>query len=89
MSINKPIAKFIALILVSVCLAFIAMSADGTNLAKLDSMSAANFVEFQRKLYHHSFFYHYIIWLVIGGIYIASVEFFAYVIGLLFKKPSA
>jgi hypothetical protein len=88
MTIRSPIAKFIALSLVSVVAALVTMSADGSILAKVNSMSPAEYVEYQRKLYHHSFVHHYLIWLIIGGLYIASVEFIAYAIGLCCKKKN-
>ncbi len=89
MTINKPISKFIALILVSICVAFITVDADRTILAKLDLMSPTDYMQYQRHVYTHSFAHHYILWLMIGGFYIASVEFIAYFIGLFFKKPAA
>jgi hypothetical protein len=89
MTINRPIPKFIALISVSIVVAFIAISTDATILAKLDAMSASEYVESQRKLFHHSFLHHFVIWLIVGGLYLASVEFIAYVIGLFVKKPVA
>lgn len=89
MTIAKPIPKFIALLLVGICVAFIMRSADAFILAKMDSMSAADYIEHQRKLYHHSFIHHYVVWILIGGFYIASVEFFAFVVGLCFKKKPA
>ncbi len=89
MTIKNAIPKFIALLLVSIVVAFIAISADGTILTKLDSMTATEYVESQRKLYHHSFLHHFILWVIVGGLYVASVEFIAYVIGLCFKKKPA
>ena len=89
MNIKNAIPKFIALILVSVVVAFLAISADSLLLAKIDSMSAADYVAYQRTLYHHSFLHHFILWFIVGGLYIAGVEFIAYVIGLCFKKKPA
>jgi hypothetical protein len=89
MTVTNAIPKFIALILVSVVVAFIAIWADGLILAKIDSMSAAEYIEHQRKLYHHSFVHHFVLWVIVGGLYIAGVEFIAYVIGLCFKQKSA
>jgi hypothetical protein len=89
MTIKNAIPKFIALLLVSSAVAFIAIGADTSILAKIDSMSATEYIDSQRKLYHHSFIHHYVLWVIIGGFYIASVEFIAYVIGLCFKKKSA
>ena len=89
MTIKNAIPKFIALLLVNIVVAFIAISADGTILAKIDSMTATEYIESQRKLYHHSFIHHFILWVIFGGLYVASVEFIAYVIALCFKKKPA
>ena len=89
MTIKNAIPKFIALILVSSVVGYLAIGIDTSILAKIDSMTATDYIESQRKLYHHSFLHHFIIWLFIGGLYIASVEFIAYVIGLCFKKKPA
>jgi hypothetical protein len=89
MTISRPIPKFIALVLISIVVAFLTLGADSSLLAKIDSMSATEYIEYQRKLYHHSYWHHFLLWLVIGGLYVASVEFFAYVIGLFVKKPAA
>lgn len=89
MTIQNPIPKFIALLLVSIVVAFITVSVDNTVLTKLNSISAAEYVELQRKLYHHSFLHHFILWVIIGGLYIASVEFITYVISRFTKKSVA
>lgn len=89
MTIKNPMAKAIALVPVSICASYLAMSADVSLLAKMDSMSAAAFVQYQRTVYHHSFFHHFGILFAIGALYIVGVEFFAYVIALCVKKPQA
>jgi hypothetical protein len=89
MTIKNAIPKFIALLLVSVVVAFIAIGADTSILAKIDSMSATEYIDSQRKLYHHSFIHHFVLWVIVGGLYVGSVEFIAYVIGLCFKKKPA
>ena len=86
---HNPIPKVIALILVSICAAFLMLSFDTSALAKLDSMSATDYVQHQRELHHYSFVVHFIAVLVMGGFYIGIVEFITYVIGLFFKKPDA
>jgi hypothetical protein len=89
MTIKSPIAKFIALIFVSVALAWLSIGVDGASLARMNSMSPTEYIEYQRNLHHHSFLHHLFVWIMIGGFYIASVEFIAFVIGLFFKKPAA
>ena len=85
---QNPIPKTIALILVSIGAAWLMIHSDASTLAKLDSMSPADYVQKQRELHHHSspFVFHFLLWLLMGGFYIGVIEFFGYVIGLLFKK---
>jgi hypothetical protein len=89
MTITNAVPKFIALLLISIVVAFIATGTDSSLLAKIDSMTASEYIEYQRKIYHHSFMHHFTLWVIIGGLYVASVEFIAYVIGLCFKKKTA
>jgi len=89
MTIKNAVPKFIALVLVTICAAFFAMYADRDLLAKMDSMSASDYIQHHRQIYQHSFSYHFVVWLFVGGFYIASVEFLAYVISLFVKKPAA
>jgi hypothetical protein len=89
MTIKNAIPKFIALLIISVAGSFMAASADSLVIAKADSMSSADFIAYVRGLHHHSFLYHYILVFITGGLFIAGVEFLAYVIGLCFKKKPA
>ena len=89
MIIKNAIPKFIALLLVSVAVSFIAISADTEVLAKADSMTSADFIAYVRGLHQHSFIHHCVLMFITGGLFVASVEFIAYVIGLCFKKKPA
>ena len=89
MTIKNAVPKFTAVLFVSIVVAILAVSADGSILARLDSMSAGEYIKSQRRLYHNSFLHHYLFWVLIGCFYIASVEFIAYVISRAFKKPAA
>ena len=86
---QNPIPKTIALILVSICAGLLMMKLDASNLAKLDSMSATDYVQKQRGFHHHSFFFHFFFALMAGGFFIGIIEFITYVIGLCFKKIDA
>jgi hypothetical protein len=88
MNITNPIAKAIALVLVSICGTLLMVHSEAATLAKLDSMSATDYVQLQRNLHHHSFGFHFFTILMIGGFFIGIIEFIAYVIGLCFKKPT-
>ena len=86
----NPIPKVIALILVAIGAAWLMIRSDASTLAKIDSMSPADYIQHQRELHHHSFVFHFIFFLIVGGFYIGVIEFIAYVIGLIIpKKPDA
>jgi hypothetical protein len=87
---QNPIPKVIALILVSIVGAWLMLSFDASALSRLNSMSAADCVQRQRELHHHSFIFHFVGMLIFGGFYLGVVEFLSYVIGLCFpKRPPA
>jgi hypothetical protein len=85
----NPIPQTAALILVSMGFAFLMLHSDASSLAKLDSMSATDFVQKERESHHHSFLFHFIVFMFMGAIYIKLIEFVTYVIGLCFKKKPA
>jgi hypothetical protein len=85
---QNQIPKVIALILVSLGVAGLMMGSDSSALAKIDSMSPADYIQHQRDLHHHSFVFQFIVFLILGGFYVGIVEFITYVIGLVIpKKP--
>ncbi len=87
---QNPIPKVVALILVSIGAAWLLIHSDASSLAKLDSMSPADYIQYQRRIHQHSFVFHFIFTLMAGGFYLGTVEFLSYVIGLCFKqKPAA
>jgi hypothetical protein len=87
---QNPIPKVIALLLVSIAAAWLLVSFDTSALARMDSMSAADYIQSQRELHHHSIIFHFIAALIMGGFYLGAMEFLAYAIGLCFpKKPAA
>jgi hypothetical protein len=87
MNKHNPIPKVIALILVSVCAAYMMKAFDASALTRLDSMSAADYIQRERELHSHAYYFHFIIVLMMGGFYLGIIEFITYVIGLCFKKP--
>jgi hypothetical protein len=87
---QNPIPKVIALILVSIAAAWLIKRYDVSALAKIDSMSPADYIQHQRELHQHAYIFHFIVYLMMGGFYLGVIEFIAYVIGLLIpKKPDA
>jgi hypothetical protein len=87
-SYQNPVPKVIALVLVTLCAAWLAVKLDTSSLAKMDSMSAADYIQRQRGMFHHSLVHHFIIFLIFGGFFLGAVEFLAYVIGFLIPKKS-
>jgi len=55
----------------------------------MNSMTATTYIESQRKLFHRSLMHHFVLWVIIGGLYVASVEFIAYFIAFCFKRRPA
>jgi len=83
---QNPITKVIALILITAGLAWLMTRSDAAALSKIDSMSAADYIQYQRELHNHSYIVHFIFLLIFGGFYIGTVEFISYLIALLFRK---
>jgi hypothetical protein len=89
MIIKNAIPKSVALVIICVAVSFLAIGTDSGVLAKADSMSSADFIAYVRGLHHHSFLHHFVLMFISGGMFVAGVEFIAYVIGLCFKKKPA
>jgi uncharacterized membrane protein YjjP (DUF1212 family) len=80
-------SKLIALILISIGLALLSAHIRASEIARLDSMSPSDFLDYYRKHHGaHSFIFNYFSFLVVGGIFVAIVELFAYVIRLVIPK---
>jgi hypothetical protein len=77
---SRSIPKAVALILVSLCLAWLLRLYDLSSLAKINSMSPAEYIQRQRELHSHSYFAHILTCLVAGGFFLGVVEFVATVI---------
>ena len=87
---QNPIPKSIALILITVGVAYLLKQQDAADLAKLDSMSTAEIIQHQRALHQHSTAFHFFTFLILGGFYLGAIEFVAYLVGLVLpKKPDA
>jgi hypothetical protein len=85
---RNQMPRVIALIIVSILGALWMINIDASALAKLDSMSAADYIQRQRELHQHNFIFHFIVVLFMGGFYLGVVDFISYLIGLFFsQKP--
>ena len=89
MTFTTTLPKLIALLLVSIAGAWLMLRIDASVLSKLETMSATAYVEKQRAIHHHSFGFHFILVLVLGGFYFGVVEFLSSLIGRCFKKKPA
>jgi hypothetical protein len=83
---QNPIPKVIALILITTGLAWLMNLLDAAALSKIDSTSAADYIQHQREIHSHSYVEHFIFLLIFGGFYIGAVEFISYLIAQSFPK---
>jgi hypothetical protein len=83
-----PIPRVIALIFVSVGMAWEMKRFDASSLAKINSTPAADIIQHQRELHMHSPLHWFIIMLVFGGFYVGAIDFITYLIGSFLKKTS-
>jgi flagellar biosynthesis protein FlhB len=85
---QNPIPKVIALVLVTAAISWLMMRSDAAALSKIDSMSPTDYIQHQRELHHHSYVFHFVSFLVLGGFYIGAVEFISYlIVPLIPKRP--
>jgi len=83
---SRSIPKVVALILVSLCLAWLLRLYDSATLAKINSMAPAEYFQRQRELHSHSYFVHILSCLVAGGFFLGVVEFVATIIEKVLPK---
>ncbi len=86
MSRQELISKLVALILVILCFAWYTQNHNSTGLAKLESMSPADFIQYKRHVYQSPTLGIYIIQFVMSGLFICSLEGIAYAIRCISKK---
>jgi hypothetical protein len=77
---SRSTPKVVALLLVSLFLAWLLGQYDAKALAMMDSMSTADYFRHQRELHGHSFLLHAFTCLVCGGFFLGTIEFVAYMI---------
>jgi len=77
---SRSIPKVLALLLISLFLAWLLGKYDAQALAMIDSMSAADYIRHQRELHGHSFALHALTCLICGGFFLGTIEFVAYMI---------
>lgn len=70
--------KLLALIVVSVGVAWWLRSYDVRTLAKMDTMTADEFVAHQRSVHHHGAMLHFVSAFICGAIYIGAIECLAF-----------
>jgi hypothetical protein len=77
---SRSTPKVIALLLMSLFLAWLLGQYDAKALAMMDSMSVAEYLRHQRELHSHGFVLHAITCLICGGFFFGTIEFVAYMI---------
>jgi len=85
---SRSLPKVLALVLVSICLAWLLRQYDATALHLIDSMSTADYIQHQRDLHGHSVFLHFFTCLICGGFFFGTIEFVAYMISNLSGRKS-
>jgi len=83
---SRSTPKVIALLLMSLFLAWLLGKYDARALAMMNSMSTAEYIRQQRELHGHSFLLHAFTCLVCGGFFLGTIEFVAYMIENLSGK---
>lgn len=76
----NPIPKAVALVVVTLVVAWLTLRFDVSAMAKINSMTPADYVQHQRELHQHSFGYHFVMFLIFGGFYLGAVELIGFVI---------
>ena len=86
-----PLFRLIALVLVTVAVASFIHYSDTKALVRIDSMSPDAFVAYERHLHGHSYLFHYIVFLVGGGLFLGAIEMIVYLFSLCVpsRKPAA
>ena len=77
---QNRILKAIALIVVCACVTFLFIKTDAAALRRLDSMSAADVVQYERRVHAHSVLFTFIAILITGVLLTAAVDVIAYII---------
>jgi hypothetical protein len=80
---SRSTPKVIALVLVSLCLAWLLRQYDAAALRLIDSMSTVDYIQHQRDLHSHSVYLHFLTCLICGGFFFGTIEFVAYMIANL------
>ncbi len=83
---RNPVPKVIALLLVSIVGAWMMLKLDASALSRLDGMSATDYIQKQRELHQHTYIFHFVIALILGGFYLGVVEFLTSVIRFCFPR---
>jgi hypothetical protein len=83
------IPKVVALILVSLFIAWRMHSYGSAQLAKLDSVSPAEYLTHKRHLYQISYTAIFIMLSLLGALYLSVIEGISYVIKLFMSKAPA
>jgi hypothetical protein len=86
---SRSTPKVIALLLMSLFLAWLLGKYDAQALSMMDSMSPAEYIRHQRALHGHSFLMLAFSCLVCGGFFLGTIEFVAYLIEDLTGKRKA
>jgi hypothetical protein len=78
----EPLFHAIALLGVTALVAWLIRRYDVASLARIDSMPPDAYIEYARHLHGHPYFFHFVLFLIIGGFYLGLIELIVYVLRL-------
>ena len=76
--------RVIALLVVTAAVAWLVQYVDASSLARMDRMSAEEYMAYQHHVHGHGYTLHFFTMLIFGGFYLGTVEFIVYVLRLCF-----
>jgi hypothetical protein len=83
---SNPLPRTVALVVVTLAVAWFIHLTDGIALKRIHSMSPEAYIQRQIHLHQHSYLLHFISMLVGGGFYLGAVDLIAYLIRALLPK---
>jgi hypothetical protein len=78
--------RVVALVLVTLVVAWGVHSYDAIALRRIDSMSSGDYVAYARHIHEHGYLFHFTVFLIFGGFYLGLVEFIVYSLRFCTRK---
>ena len=75
-----------ALLVVTLCITWMMVSSDAHALAKIDSMSPAQYITYERGIHSHSAAVHFLTLGFFGALYVGVIELIVYVLRTVSRR---